>query len=101
VRQYYVYIMASRLGALYTGVTSDLERRVFEHKHKLIPGFTAKYNIALLVYFEIASDAHAAIGREKQIKGWRRARKVALIESTNPSWEDLSEGWQQEDDRRL
>lgn len=91
--QYYVYIMASRSRTLYTGVTGDLERRVFEHKEKLVPGFTAKYKIERLVYFEIAEDVHAAISREKQIKGWTRSKKLALIDSVNPTWKDLSASW--------
>ncbi|HET9786001.1 MAG TPA: GIY-YIG nuclease family protein [Pyrinomonadaceae bacterium] len=93
MRQYYVYIMASRSRTLYTGVTNDLERRVFEHKEKLVPGFTTKYRIERLVYFEITEDVHSAIAREKQIKGWTRDKKVALIDSLNPTWKDLSAGW--------
>lgn len=87
---YFVYILASRSRRLYTGVTNDLARRVFEHKSKAAPGFTARYNIRRLVYFEETNDAQAAIGREKQIKGWLREKKVALIESVNPAWEDLA-----------
>lgn len=82
--------MTNASRTLYTGVTNDLERRVYEHKNKLVPGFTAKYNITRLVYFEGSQDVVAAIAREKQIKGWLRARKVALIESVNPRWRDLS-----------
>jgi len=93
MKQYYVYIMTNRSRTLYTGVTNDLERRVYEHKHKLIPGFTSKYNITRLVYYEVWSDIREAIAREKQIKGWLRAKKIALIESINPGWEDLSEEW--------
>ena len=81
---YYVYIMANLHGTLYTGVTGDLQKRVFEHKNKLIPGFTKKYNIDRLVYFEETSDIREAIVREKQIKSWRRSKKIALIKSTNP-----------------
>lgn len=95
-RQYYVYLMTNRSGTLYTGVTNDLQRRVYQHKHKLVPGFTARYRIDRLVYYETTEDVHAALAREKQIKGWRRARKVALIESSNPAWADLSEEWYQE-----
>ncbi len=73
-----------------TVVTSDLERRAYEHKQKLVPGFTSKYNITQLVYFEEAQDIQAAISREKQIKGWLRRKKIALIESVNPEWKDLS-----------
>ena len=87
---YYVYIVASRSRVLYTGLTNDLERRVFEHKNKLTPGFTAKYNVDRLVYFEDTGDVLAAIAREKQVKAWTRAKRVALIESTNSDWRDLA-----------
>ena len=90
MRQYYVYIMTNKSRTLYTGVTNNLERRVYEHKQKLIPGFTTKYNISRLVFFEATQDIKAAIEREKQIKGWLRSKKIALIESVNPQWEDLS-----------
>ena len=93
MKQYYVYIMTNKSRALYTGVTNNLERRVYEHKQKLIPGFTAKYNISRLVYFEATEDIRAAIEREKQIKEWLRSKKVTLIESVNPSWTDLSACW--------
>ena len=93
VKQYYVYILASRSRTLYIGVTNDLERRVYEHKKKLVGGFTAKYNIDRLVYFEIADDVHAVIAREKQIKGWLRSKKLQLIASMNPEFRDLSAGW--------
>ena len=92
-RQYYVYILTNRSGTLYVGVTNDLERRIYEHKHKLLPGFAAKYNLTRLAYFEHTSDVEAAITREKEIKGWRREKKVALVESSNPQWEDLSLEW--------
>ena len=85
--------MTNQSRTLYTGVTNDLERRVYEHKKKLVPGFTAKYNIDRLVYYEATEDVNAAILREKQIKGWLRAKKIALIESTNPRWADLSARW--------
>jgi putative endonuclease len=74
-------------------MTNDLLRRVYEHKHKLISGFTSKYNITKLVYFDETSDVNQAIALEKQIKGWTRAKKIALIESQNPTWQDLSQGW--------
>jgi putative endonuclease len=93
MKQYYVYIMTSPSGTLYTGTTNNLKRRVYEHKHKLIEGFTQKYNITRLVYFEETGDVSTAIAREKQIKGWRRSKKIALIESLNPKWQDLSDGW--------
>lgn len=93
MKKYYVYIMASRSRVIYTGVTNNLERRVYEHKNKLVEGFTSKYNVTRLVYFEETNDVHAALNREKQIKGWLRARKTALIESVNPQWKDLSLEW--------
>ncbi len=93
MKTYSVYIMTNKSGTLYTGVTNNLERRVLEHKRKLIPGFTAWYNLDRLAYFEDYNDIRAAIAREKQIKGWLRRKKIALIESTNPGWKDLSAGW--------
>ena len=84
-RAYYFYMMASYRGALYAGVTNDLTRRVYEHQHKVVEGFTKKYNATKLVYYEAADSIEAAIGREKQVKGWLRRKKVALIESVNPS----------------
>ena len=89
MRVYHVYIMSSFTRTLYVGVTSNLARRVYQHKNKLIVGFTAKYAIANLVYAEEYSDVTEAIAREKQIKGWRREKKIALIESLNPDWNDL------------
>jgi putative endonuclease len=91
--QYYIYIMTNIARTLYTGVTNDLEKRVYVHKMKLVPGFTTRYNLTTLVYFESGEDINAAIYREKQIKGWRRNKKIALIESLNPEWKDLSEEW--------
>jgi len=85
--------MASRSRTLYTGVTANLERRVAEHKRHLLPGFTSRYRAERLVYFETWGHIRDAIQREKQIKGWRRSKKVALIESQNATWVDLSEGW--------
>ena len=93
MEQYYVYVMTNKSRTLYTGITNNLERRVYEHKNKLIEGFTKKYNITKLVYYEISNDVEAAITREKQIKGWLRRKKIALIESVNPQWKDLSKGW--------
>jgi putative endonuclease len=89
-RQYYVYILTNQSRTFYTGVRNNLERRIYEHKHKLVPGFTAKYNITRLVYFEVTQDVLSALTREKQIKGWLRSKKTALIESLNPEWKDLS-----------
>ena len=80
MNQYYIYIMTNNSQTLYTGVTNDLGRRVYEHKHKLVPGFSSKYNINKLIYFESTSDVNAAIMREKQIKGWVRSKKIELIE---------------------
>ena len=93
--------MTNHSKTLYTGVTNDLKRRVFEHKRKLIPGFTSKYNITRLVYFETCSDIKSAITREKQIKGWLRSKKIALIESVNPNWIDLSAEWYEKEDSSL
>ena len=92
-KEYYVYIMTNRSRTLYTGVTNNLMRRVYEHKNKLIPGFTSKYNIKILVYYETTSSVHVPLAREKQIKGWVRAKKIALVESLNPQWKDLSKEW--------
>jgi len=92
-KQYYVYLMASKSHVLYVGLTNDLQRRVEQHKQKLVEGFTARYNITRLVYYEVTNDVHVALAREKEIKGWRRSKKVALIESVNPTWRDLSDDW--------
>ena len=85
--------MTNKSKTLYTGVTNDLIRRVYEHKNHLVKGFTDKYNITKLVYYEATNDVKSAIEREKQIKGWLRIKKINLIESINPEWKDLSEGW--------
>ena len=91
-KQYYTYLMTNkRNNVLYTGVTSDLVKRVYEHKNKLVKGFTSKYNVNKLVYFEEFGDVEEAIVREKQIKGWLRSRKLNLIKGTNPTFKDLSE----------
>ena len=91
--RYFVYILASKSRRLYLGVTNDLERRIYEHKQKLADGFTKVYKIDRLVHFEETCDVSTAIEREKQIKGLLRIKKIALIESSNPTWEDLSEAW--------
>ena len=92
MKVYHIYIVASkRNGTLYTGVTNDLERRMYEHKNKLVPGFTSRYDVNKLVYFESCPSVQVVIEREKQIKGWTRKWKLALIESVNPEWKDLSE----------
>ena len=89
---YWVYILANwNHRVLYTGVTNDLTRRLYEHQNGLHDGFTKKYHVHCLVYFEQTTDVNAAIAREKQIKGWRREKKVALVEQVNPEWNDLSE----------
>jgi putative endonuclease len=90
MKEYYIYIMANRKnGTLYTVVTNNLKRRVYEHKEGLIEGFTKKYNIKTLVYFESTCDVYFAIQREKRIKKWKRAWKIELIEKANPEWKDL------------
>ena len=94
MKTYYVYIMTNHAGTLYTDMTNNLEHRVYEHKHKQVPGFASKYNVTKLVYYEEENDANAALAREKEIKGWLRAKKIALIESLNPEWKDLSLGWE-------
>ncbi len=90
MKEYYVYILASRSRTLYIGITNDLGRRVDQHKRKLVPGFTSRYNITRVVYFEVTGDVRSALEREKELKGWSRARKVALIDAANPTWEDFS-----------
>ena len=93
MRSFYVYIMSSEGGTLYTGITTDLWNRVLEHKQKIKPGFTQKYNVTRLVYYEETRYVLNALNREKRIKGWRRKKKIELIGSTNPRWEDLALGW--------
>jgi putative endonuclease len=93
MNRYFVYILANKSKMLYTGVTNNLERRLFEHKQHLIEGYTKKYKITKLVYYDETNDVIEAISREKQIKGWIRKKKIALIESMNPEWKDLSEDW--------
>ena len=89
---YYVYILTNKMNTvLYTGITNNLERRIFEHKSKCFKGFTAKYNVNKLVYFEIYSDIYEAIQREKQIKNGSRQKKIDLIQSLNPLWKDLAD----------
>ncbi len=94
MKHYHVYIIANRSKTLYTGITNNLQRRMYEHKHQLVAGFSSKYHLTRLVYAEETSDVYAAIAREKHIKGWVRAKKIALIESVNPDWRDLSEEWE-------
>ena len=93
MKEYYVYIMSNKRGTLYTGITNDLQRRVYQHKNKLAEGFTKRYNITKLVYFVSSNDVTEAIATEKKIKGMLRSKKIELIKSINPMWKDLSEGW--------
>ncbi|MBM3326153.1 MAG: GIY-YIG nuclease family protein [Calditrichaeota bacterium] len=95
-RSYWVYIMANRSGQIYTGVTNDLMRRVYQHKTKAVKGFTTKYNIDKLVFFQEFNDVRDAISAERRIKGWKRFRKNELISELNPDWKDLSEEWFEE-----
>lgn len=90
-KHYYIYMIASRSGVLYTGVTNNLQRRAYEHKHHILPGFSSKYKTCNLVYYEMVEDIESAIMREKQIKGWLRIKKDRLIRQNNPQWRDLSE----------
>ena len=92
-RSYFTYMMASRSHTLYIGVTGDLRKRVFQHKWKEQGGFSARYNCDRLVWLESYQDVKRAIAREKELKGWRRRKKIALIESGNPIWADLSRDW--------
>ena len=95
-KRFYVYIMTNgpNLAVLYVGITGNLRRRVWEHKNKVAAGFTSRYNLTRLVYYEEFVFPDAAISREKEVKAWRRSKKIALIDSTNPRWEDLASGWQ-------
>ncbi len=94
-KYYFVYIMTNKHNTvLYTGVTNNLQRRVYEHKNKTLKGFTFKYNINKLVYFEHFEDINEAIRREKQLKGWLRKKKITLIENQNPEWKDLAKNWE-------
>ena len=85
--------MASKSGTLYVGITSNIKKRIYEHKNHLIPGFTDKYNIDRLLYVETMGNPASAINRETQIKAWRREKKITLIDSLNPQWNDISEDW--------
>ncbi len=94
MKEYHIYMTCNRKnGVLYIGVTGDLSRRMFQHRNKLIRGFSERYNCDRLVYFESTPDVSSAIQREKQLKGWLRSRKIRLIESKNPEWNDLCEAW--------
>lgn len=89
MKNYFVYILTNNSKTLYVGVTNNLERRLYEHKNKLINGFTKKYNLDKLVYYEVSNDINSAIAREKQLKGWHKEWKINLIEESNPYWKDL------------
>ena len=94
MRQYYVYILTKKTNkVLYIGVTNNLVRRIFEHKNKLVEGFTKKYNLSKLVYYEVTNDIYSALEREKQLKNWHRDWKINLINSFNPVWADLSDNF--------
>jgi len=100
-KSFYVYILASKKnGTLYIGMTNSLVRRMVEHKSGLIKGFTQKYNVNMLVYYEETNYVNNAIAREKQLKGWTRKKKIALIESVNPNWDELSKDWNLEEIER-
>ena len=92
-KTYFVYLLSNSSKMIYIGVTNDLERRIYEHKKKMKEGFTKKYNLHQLVYYEEPDDIGRALEREKQLKGWRRQKKVSLIESTNPEWKDITQDW--------
>jgi putative endonuclease len=96
MRYYYVYMTASLTRVLYIGVTGSLERRIVQHKEKVHEGFTSRYNVTRLVYWESFTHIHSAIAREKELKGWRREKKVALVNGFNPAWKDLSAEWYEE-----
>jgi putative endonuclease len=93
MRTFWVYMMANQAKGLYTGITSNLLRRVFQHRHRQVPGFTTRYNMIHLVYCEGTTDVRSALAREKQIKRWSRKKKVALVTQANPEWRDLAADW--------
>jgi len=95
MKSYFVYIMSSQRRVLYIGLTSKLEHRTHQHKTHAFEGFTAKYNVTSLVYYERYDNIHKAIAREKELKGWLRMKKIELVETTNPKWKDLSSAWTQ------
>jgi len=96
MKRYFVYVMSNKSRRLYTGITSKLQKRVFEHKSKLIDGFTSRYSFDMLVYYEEFTNVNCAISREKELKGWRRDKKLALILADNPDWADLSLEWEED-----
>ena len=93
MKTYFIYILSSHRGTLYIGVTNDLWSRILTHKRKGLPGFTNRYDICRLIYFEVFNEIEDAIAREKEIKGWKRKRKLALIRTMNPKFEDLAGDW--------
>jgi len=96
MKRYFVYIMSNKSRRLYVGITSKLFKRVFQHRYKLLPGFTSRYTFDMLVYYEEFSQVASAITREKEIKGWRREKKLKLILAENPDWQDLSLEWEED-----
>ena len=96
MKRYWVYVMSNKSRRLYVGIKSDIFKRVWQHKNKTLPGFTARYNFDMLVHYEEFSQVISAIAREKEIKGWRREKKLKLILAENPDWEDLSLEWQED-----
>lgn len=96
MKHYYIYIVSNKSRRLYTGITSNLKKRVFEHKNKLLDGFTARYNFDMLIHYEVFSQVANAITREKQIKSWSREKKLRLILAENPDWQDLSLEWEED-----
>ena len=92
-KTYYVYIMTNKSGTLYTGMTNNIQRRVRQHKDRFVAGFARKYNVTKLIYYERFADVRVAIAREKEIKGWVRRKKLDLVASVNPQWDDLSDDW--------
>jgi putative endonuclease len=97
---YFVYILASKSGVLYVGSTCDLARRTYQHRHGLIPGFTKHYKVNRLVWYDVTPNSRAIVEREREIKSWRREKKVRLIEATNPGWQDLAIDWLPRDDQQ-
>jgi putative endonuclease len=99
-RAYFVYILASRSGVLYVGSTCDLARRTYQHRDGLIPGFTKKYRVDRLVWYDTTPNSRAMVEMEREIKSWRREKKISLIEGTNPGWQDLALDWLPRDNRQ-
>jgi putative endonuclease len=100
-RAYFVYILSSSSGVLYVGSTCDLARRTYQHRHGLIPGFTKRYKVNRLVWYDATANSRAMVEMEREMKSWRRKRKVRLIEATNPGWQDLALDWLPPNDRQV